>query len=42
MIICVPEETDPSEKRIAISPDNVAAFAKLGYEVRVEAGAGGR
>ena len=40
MNVTIPKETDPSEKRVAISPDNVAAFAKLGYAVRVEEGAG--
>lgn len=40
MIIAIPKETQPSEKRVAISPDNVAAFAKLGYEVVIEKGAG--
>jgi NAD(P) transhydrogenase subunit alpha len=40
MIICIPAESEPLEKRIAISPENVVAFAKLGYAVRVEAGAG--
>ena len=40
MIIAIPKETQPSEKRVAISPDNVAAFAKLGYEVMIEKGAG--
>jgi len=40
MIIAIPKETQPSEKRVAIAPDNVAAFAKLGYEVLIERGAG--
>ncbi len=40
MNVSIPKESDPSEKRVAISPDNVAAFAKLGYDVRVESGAG--
>jgi NAD(P) transhydrogenase subunit alpha len=40
MIIAIPKETQPSEKRVAIAPDNVAAFAKLGYEVLFEKGAG--
>ena len=40
MNVTVPKESDPLEKRVAIAPDNVAAFAKLGYDVRVEAGAG--
>ena len=40
MIIAIPKETQPSEKRVAIAPDNVAAFVKLGYEVVIEKGAG--
>ena len=40
MIIGIPKETQPSEKRVAIAPDNVGAFAKLGYEVIIEKGAG--
>ena len=27
MIIGIPKETQPSEKRVAIAPDNIAAFA---------------
>lgn len=42
MNLCVPKETLTSEKRVAISPDNIKSFAKLGYEVRIEAGAGDR
>ena len=40
MNLSIPKESLPSEKRVAISPDNVAAFVKLGYEVCVECGAG--
>lgn len=40
MNLSIPKESLPSEKRVAISPDNVAAFVKLGYEVRIECGAG--
>jgi NAD(P) transhydrogenase subunit alpha len=40
MIIGIPKETQPSEKRVAIAPDNIGAFAKLGYEVIIEKGAG--
>jgi NAD/NADP transhydrogenase alpha subunit len=40
MIISIPKETQASEKRVAIAPDNIAAFAKLGYEVVIEQGAG--
>ena len=42
MNLCVPKETLTSEKRVAISPDNIKSFAKRGYEVRIEAGAGDR
>ena len=40
MILSVPKETLLTEKRVAISPDNVSAFKKLGYEVRIESKAG--
>ena len=40
MIISIPKETQASEKRVAIAPDNISAFAKLGYEVVIEQGAG--
>ena len=40
MIIVIPKESTADERRVAIAPDNVAAFTKLGYEVHVEAGAG--
>ena len=40
MIISIPKETQASEKRVAIAPDNIAAFAKLGYEVVIEQEAG--
>ena len=40
MNLSIPKESLPSEKRVAISPDNVASFVKLGYEVRIESGAG--
>ena len=40
MKLVVPKESISSEKRVAISPDNIPAFEKLGYEVWIESGAG--
>ena len=40
MKLAVPKEALPSEKRVAVSPDNISAFQKLGYEVWIESGAG--
>jgi NAD(P) transhydrogenase subunit alpha len=40
MIVAVPKETFPGEKRIALNPQTVPALAKAGLEVIVEAGAG--
>ena len=40
MIIVIPKESTADERRVAIAPDNVTAFTKLGYEVHVESGAG--
>lgn len=40
MKLVVPKESISSEKRVAISPDNISAFGKLGYEVWIESGAG--
>ena len=36
----MPKETLHSEKRVAISPENISSFLKLGYEVKIESGAG--
>ncbi len=36
MIIGVPREIDPSEKRVALSPKSVEKLISLGYEVKVE------
>ena len=36
----MPKETLHSEKRVAISPKNISSFLKLGYEVKIESGAG--
>jgi H+-translocating NAD(P) transhydrogenase subunit alpha len=40
MLIGVPAETDPSETRVAASPETVKKFAGLGAEVAVQRGAG--
>jgi NAD(P) transhydrogenase subunit alpha len=38
--LSVPKELLPTEKRVAITPENLLAFQKLGYEVTVQSGAG--
>ena len=40
MIIGVPSERAPGEKRVALSPSSVATAIKLGFKVNVQAGAG--
>ncbi len=40
MIIAVPKETFPGEKRVALVPANVPELTKAEHEVRIEAGAG--
>ena len=40
MILAIPKESAADERRVAIAPENISAFIKLGYEVHVEAGAG--
>jgi NAD(P) transhydrogenase subunit alpha len=40
MIVAVPKETLPGERRVALVPALVRTLAKLGCSVRVEAGAG--
>jgi len=40
LIVGVVKETFPSEKRVAIVPDNVPLFVKAGMDIIVEAGAG--
>lgn len=40
MIIAVPRETFPGERRVALIPASVPPLAKVGHEVHVEAGAG--
>ena len=41
MIIVIPKESISDERRVAIAPQNIASFIKLGYDVKVEVGAGG-
>ncbi len=40
MQIAIPREIRPGERRVAATPDTVARLRKLGFTVRVEAGAG--
>src|SRR5260370_40527523 len=40
MKIAVAKEIDPSEPRVAASPDTVKKFKALGFDVAVEPGAG--
>ncbi len=40
MIIGVPKELQPDEKRVALVPRGIEALKKLGFEVLVESGAG--
>ena len=40
MKLSVPKESLPTEKRVAISPGNVASLMTLGYQVTVQSGAG--
>ena len=40
MLIGVPQETLPGEKRVATVPDVVAKLVKLGFRVAVQSGAG--
>ena len=40
MKIAVAKEIDPSEPRVAASPDTIKKFKALGAEVAVEPGAG--
>ncbi len=40
MIVAVPKETYPGERRIALIPQTVPALIKAGLEVAIEAGAG--
>ena len=40
MIVAVPRESHPGERRVALTPASVASLAKAGMEVLVESGAG--
>jgi NAD(P) transhydrogenase subunit alpha len=40
MIVAVPQETKPGERRVALVPDGVSRLTKIGLTVRVESGAG--
>jgi NAD(P) transhydrogenase subunit alpha len=40
MILGVPKETRPGERRIAATPDTVSIYRKAGYTVHIERGAG--
>ena len=40
MLIGIPKETQPDERRVAIVPRGVEALKKLGFNVIVESGAG--
>src|SRR2546422_6055473 len=40
MIIGVPREVFPGERRVALAPAVIPNLAKAGFEVRIEAGAG--
>ena len=40
MLIGIPKEIQPDERRVAIVPRGVEALKKLGFDVLVESGAG--
>ena len=40
MVIVIPNELTSEERRVAVSPDGIAQLIKLGFQVRVEHGAG--
>ena len=40
MIVGVPRETFPAERRVALVPSSVAELTKAGLEIRIESGAG--
>ena len=40
MILAIPRESAPGERRVAATPDTVRRLQQLGYQVQVEAGAG--
>ncbi|MEM7357470.1 MAG: Re/Si-specific NAD(P)(+) transhydrogenase subunit alpha [Pseudomonadota bacterium] len=40
MIISIPKESYPGEKRVALTPDSAVQIIKLGHSVRIQSGAG--
>lgn len=40
LVVGVPKETAPGERRVALAPDSAARLVRAGAEVRVESGAG--
>ena len=40
MLVAVPKESAPGERRVALVPDTVRVLARAGFEIAVEAGAG--
>ena len=40
MIVGIPKETFPGERRVAMVPANMAGIVKAGLEIQIEAGAG--
>ena len=40
LIIGIPKEIHPDERRVAATPSTVARFRKMGLDVQIEAGAG--
>jgi NAD(P) transhydrogenase subunit alpha len=40
MRVAVPREIAPGERRVALVPEMVARLSEMGFEIRVEAGAG--
>ena len=40
MIISIPKESFKGEKRVALTPESAAHIQKLGYSLRIQAGAG--
>jgi H+-translocating NAD(P) transhydrogenase subunit alpha len=41
MRIGVPQETAPGERRVALVPESCKKLKQAGYEISIEAGAGG-
>ena len=40
MRVAVPKETAPGERRVALVPETISKLREVGFEVRVERGAG--